>query len=122
MLCQCYKMSHFVLFARGPNLPFNLRSLNHLHHSNTSLYLTHFVLSPIISDISIHLLDAAGYKKRSCAHERSDYIVYEVSEFHLLLIACRGSKKEVFILVIPVIQSTGTLDDVKRIEIKTEDE
>ena len=47
MLCQCYKMSHFVLFARGPNLPFNLRSLNHLHHSNTSLYLTHFVLSPI---------------------------------------------------------------------------
>ena len=40
-------MSHFVLFARGPNLPFNLHSLNHLHHSNTSLYLTHFVLSPI---------------------------------------------------------------------------
>ena len=41
-------MSHFVLFARGPNLPFNLRSLSHLHHSNTSLYLTHFVLSPIL--------------------------------------------------------------------------
>ena len=48
MLCQCYKMLHFVLFASGSNLSYNSRSLNHLHHSNTHFYITHFVLSPIL--------------------------------------------------------------------------
>ena len=65
MLCQCYKMSHFVLFARGPNLPFNLRSLSHLHHSNTSLYLTHFVLSPINASHKQNLSVSGGSGKVS---------------------------------------------------------
>ena len=43
-------MLHFVLSSRRPNFLFNLRSLNHLHHSNTSPYITHFVLSPILGD------------------------------------------------------------------------